>query len=66
MSIHLCVDQVKRLLKERLITTKIAGQYLPLETEADEVTICVHSDTPVSTHVKSVPILVLNRHLRVL
>jgi len=48
------LDQVKRLLRESLITTEIAGQYLPLETEADEVTICVHSDTPVSIHVQIV------------
>ncbi|KAF5350045.1 hypothetical protein D9756_009199 [Leucocoprinus leucothites] len=39
-------ERVRRFLKERLITTEVTGQYLPLGAEVDEVTICVHSDTP--------------------
>ncbi|KAJ3562273.1 hypothetical protein NP233_g9677 [Leucocoprinus birnbaumii] len=38
--------EVQRLLQERLITTEADGHYLSLGTEVDEVTICVHSDTP--------------------
>ncbi|KAF9446429.1 LamB/YcsF family protein [Macrolepiota fuliginosa MF-IS2] len=40
------VERVNRLLKERSITTEVPGHYLPLGGEVDEVTICVHSDTP--------------------
>lgn len=38
------------MLKERLITTDVPGYFIPLGENVDEVTICVHSDTPVRFH----------------
>ncbi|KXN84655.1 Lactam utilization protein lamB [Leucoagaricus sp. SymC.cos] len=48
VSHEVITERVNRLLKERLVTTRTAGHYLPFTTETDEVTICVHSDTPAS------------------
>ncbi|KAF9035168.1 lamb YcsF family protein [Panaeolus papilionaceus] len=38
-------ERVMRLLNERQVTT-VAGTYLPLGTNVNEVSICCHSDTP--------------------
>ena len=40
-------DRVNSLLEERKITT--IGGFVPLLDDVDKVSICCHSDTPVST-----------------
>ncbi|TFK35166.1 hypothetical protein BDQ12DRAFT_688600 [Crucibulum laeve] len=45
VSLDVVSERVERLLSSRLVTT-VAGTYLPLGENIDEVSICCHSDTP--------------------
>ena len=46
MPLSVVQDMVNSLLEQRKITT--VGGFVPLPDDVDEVSICCHSDTPVS------------------
>ena len=46
MPLNVVQDRVNSLLEERKVTT--VGGFVPLPDDVDEVSICCHSDTPVS------------------